>query len=43
MIQKIILILQYLWIPGTKTDYSFSDGWVKPGVKQYLGKDVNEN
>ena len=29
--------------PGTKTDYSFSDGWVKPGVKQYLGKDVNEN
>lgn len=29
--------------PGTKTDYRFSDGWVKPGVKQYLGKDINED
>ena len=29
--------------PETKTDYSFSDGWVKPGVKQYLGKDTNED
>ena len=28
--------------PGEKTDYSFRDGWVKPGVKQYLGKDINE-
>lgn len=28
--------------PGTKTDYSFSNGWVKRGVKQYLGKDTNE-
>ncbi len=29
--------------PGTKTDYSFSDGWVKRPLKQYLGKDTNED
>ena len=28
--------------PGEKSNYSFRDGWVKPGVKQSLGKDISE-